>query len=110
MSDAQVINQLHITQSFRWYNYSWKNNPPIDPKDIISHSSNHHIIAANQDVLDAVSHIKRYDLVDLEGYLVDVQSSKADWSWHTSVSRFDTGGGACKLFWVTRVDDDAPLQ
>lgn len=101
MSDAAVLNQLNITQAFRWYHYTWKNNPPIDPNEIISHSSNHHIIAANQDVLDLVGHFKRYDVVDLTGYLVDVLNFRNNWSWHTSVSRFDTGGGACKLFWVT---------
>ena len=102
MSDAHVINQLHITQSFRWYHFSWRNNPPIAQSEITSHSSNHHIIAADQNVLDAVAHFKRYDLVELEGYLVDVQNNKDNWSWHTSLSRTDTGGGACEIFWVTR--------
>jgi hypothetical protein len=101
MSDASVINQLNITQGGRWYNYSWSKNSPIDQSEIISHSSNYHIIAANQDVLDVVQHFKRYDLIEMEGYLVDIQSNKKDWSWHTSLSRTATGGGSCKLFWVT---------
>jgi len=101
MSNAAVINQLDISQDGRWYYYHWSQNPPIDPSQIISHSSNHHIIAANQEVLDAVAHFKMYDVVELEGYLVDVQNNKMDWRWHTSVSRFDSGDGACKLFWVT---------
>jgi len=101
MSDAAIINQLEISQDGRWYNYHWNNSPPLAPSEIISHSSNNHIIAANQEVLDAVGHFKRYDVVDLKGYLVDVQSNKKDWNWHTSVSQYDSGGGACKLFWVT---------
>ena len=101
MSDAAVINQLHITQWFRFYHYSWKNDPPIDPNEIISHSANNHIIAANQQVSDAVGHFKRYDVVELEGYLVDIHNNKDNWIWQTSLTRTDTGGGACELFWVT---------
>lgn len=102
MSDAVVINQLNITQGSRWYEYSWRKSPPIDLFEIISHSSNHHIVAGDQDVLEAVESFKRYNVVDLEGYLVEIQSNKENWVWHTSLSRFDTGEGACKLFWVTK--------
>jgi len=101
MSDGAVINQMNITQGSRWYNYAWSKTPPIDVADIISHSSNHHIIAANQDILDIISHFKIYQLVEMEGYLVDIQNFQKNWYWHTSLSRFDTGGGACKIFWVT---------
>jgi len=101
MSDAKVINQLDISQGGRWYNYHWSNYPPVDPSLIISHSSNNHIIAADQNVLEAVKHFKWYDVIDLEGYLVDIKSNKEDWSWHTSLSRTDTGGGSCEVFWVT---------
>jgi len=101
MSDAKVINQLDISQDGRWYNYHWSKDPPIDPNEIISHSANNHIIAGNQDVLEEVKRFKMYDVVALEGYLVDIQSNKEDWSWHTSLSRTDTGGGSCEVFWVT---------
>jgi len=101
MSEAGVINQLYISQGGRWYNYHWIKYPPIDPSEIIAHSSNNHIIAADQVVLGQVEHFKRYDVVDLEGYLVDIQSNKENWVWHTSLSRTDTGGGACEVFWVT---------
>ncbi|MDE2027608.1 MAG: hypothetical protein KGK03_08870 [Candidatus Omnitrophica bacterium] len=105
MSDASVINRLDISQGGRWYNYSWQGSAPIPLDEIISHSANNHIIAADKDVLDAVAHFKRYDVVDLEGYLVDVESKKKDWSWHTSLSRTDFGGGSCELFWVNNALD-----
>ena len=101
MSDAMIINQLNISQDSRWYNYHWNNNPPLDPSEIISHSSNNHIIAADQNVLETIKRTKRYDVIELEGYLVDIQSKKKDWNWHTSLSRTDTTGGSCELFWVT---------
>jgi len=42
-------------------------------------------------------------LVALDGYLVD--ANRADgWHWRTSLTRDDTGDGACELFYVTSVD------
>ena len=39
------------------------------------------------------------DVVSLSGFLVDV--SRADgWRWTSSLSREDSGGGACELLWV----------
>jgi len=101
MSDPIVINQLDFSQGGRWFNYHWNNGPPIDPSEIIAHSSNNHIIAADQNVLEAVQSFKRYDVVELDGYLVDIQSNMQSWWWHTSLSRFDSGEGSCKVFWVT---------
>ncbi len=102
LSDAKVINALHITQGGRWYNYSWKGAPPVDPGLIVSHSANNHIIAADSRVLKQVEMIKRFDVVTLKGYLVDITRPDG-WSWHTSLSRDDSGSGACELFWVEAV-------
>ena len=101
MSDAKVINQLNIYQFGRWYYYHWSNSPPVDPYIIASDSSNNHIIAGNQDVLEAVQHFKRYDAIELDGYLVDIISNKENWNWHSSLSRIDTGEGSCEVYWVT---------
>jgi hypothetical protein len=100
MSDAKILNRLNIFQMGRWYFYRWSHSPPADPFVMSSHSSNNHIITDNEDVLNAVRHFKRYDVVDLEGYLVDIQSNKENWYWDTSLSRTDTGDGSCEVFWV----------
>lgn len=101
MSEASVINQLKISQSGRWYEYRWEKFPPIDPSLIISHSANNHIIPANDQVLDVIKKIKQHDVVELQGYLVDIQDKQQNWQWHTSLSRTDTAGGSCEVFWVT---------
>ena len=107
MSDATVINALKISQDGRWYNYSWNNFPPIEVKNIICHSSNNHIIAATKDILKQIKSLKRFDVVILEGYLVDV--SKPDgWNWRTSLRRDDTLGGSCEIFWVDMVKTSIP--
>lgn len=101
MSEAKVINQLKITQGWRWYEYHWTNDPPINPNEIVSHSANNHIIASDHDVFKSIKSIKKYDVVDLEGYLVNIQSADGNWHWNSSLSRTDTAGGSCELFWVT---------
>ena len=103
MSDAKVINQLKITQDGRWYNYYWKNPPPIAPGEIAHHSANTHIIASDRDILKEVKSIKRFDVVDLEGYLVNI-SREDGWHWQSSLSRDDTG---CEVFWVNKIEVQA---
>jgi hypothetical protein len=103
MSDAAVLNALKISQGGRWYNYYWKGTPPITPEEIGNHSANNHIVAADRNVLRQIEAIKRYDIVSLRGYLVDF-SRPDGWSWHTSMRRDDTAGGACELFWVESVE------
>jgi hypothetical protein len=99
MSDAAVINALKVTQGGRWYNYSWRKNPPLDTGEINLHSSNHHIIPADRKILSKIASIRRLDSVLLKGYLVSI--SRADgWHWNSSLSREDTGGGSCEVFWV----------
>jgi hypothetical protein len=101
MSDQAVLDQLEISQSSRWYRLKW-NPAPIPERDIMGHSSNMHIIPANPVVEDALDRVKAGQLVQLEGYLVDVRGDNG-FIWTTSLSRDDTGDGACELFYVERL-------
>jgi hypothetical protein len=44
-------------------------------------------------------------IVTARGYLVDVRGP-GGFTWNTSLSRTDTGAGACELFWVEALDAD----
>jgi hypothetical protein len=44
MSDQQVLDRLHITQSMRFFWYEYQNPPPIPKDQIINHATNIHII------------------------------------------------------------------
>jgi hypothetical protein len=103
MSIASVINDLRISQSGRWYEYSWRNEPPLDPSLIATHSANTHCLPANADVRRALLAVKRHDLVTLEGYLVEV-NGPGGFRWRSSLTRDDTGGGSCEILWVTAVN------
>lgn len=104
MSVASVINDLSISQSGRWYEYSFRNEPPLDPSAIAKHSANTHCLPANPDVCQKLLAVKRHDLVTLEGYLVEVAGADG-YHWRSSLTRDDTRGGSCEVLWVTTVID-----
>jgi hypothetical protein len=103
MSIAGVINDLSISQSGRWYEYRWSDEPPLDPRTIATHSANTHCIPANAQIRRQLFAIQRHDLVTLTGYLVEVASGDG-YHWRSSLTREDTRGGACEVMWVTKVE------
>ncbi len=103
MSDALVINQLDISQGGRWYQYYWKDQPPIEQGEIITHSANTHILPATSEVLKRVKQVRRHDVVEMDGFLVDSVSQKSGATLKTSLSRSDSGAGSCEVFWVTGI-------
>jgi len=46
MSDNAIIKQLAISQGSRFYHYSWRGDPPIDPALIVRSSANTHLVPA----------------------------------------------------------------
>ena len=102
MSVSGVINSLKISQSGRWYEYSWSGDPPLDPGQISRHSANTHCLPANADVKKRLLAVKRHELVSLQGYLVEVSKSDG-YRWRSSLSRDDTRGGSCEVMWITGV-------
>ena len=102
MSEAAVINALHISQDHRWYEYSWPGEPPIALSEIARSSANMHMIPAEPAVRARLLEVKRHELVEFSGYLVEIRRADG-WHWRSSTSREDTGGGACEVVWVEAV-------
>lgn len=102
MSIAAVINDLKISQSGRWYEYSWRGEAPLDPNQIATHSANTHCIPANDGVRRQLLSVRRHELVTLEGYLVEIAGPDG-FKRRSSLTRDDTGGGACEIVYVTRL-------
>lgn len=103
MSVASVINELKISQSGRWYEFSYSGDAPLDQRQIEIHSANTHCLPADDAVRDRLLAVKRHELVTMEGYLVEVTSDDG-YRWRSSLTREDTGAGACEVMWVTRLD------
>jgi hypothetical protein len=99
MSDQRVLDQLRITQSMRFYWYEYKMPPPIPPDQIISHSTNLHVIPATPAIASRCKSLRTGSLIRLGGELVEA-TAPAIGTWRSSLSRTDTGNGACELMWV----------
>lgn len=101
MTKSQIYSQVKVSQSNRWYRWH-VDTPPIPLREIETHSANIHIIAANSQVAKQINAIKAGDLVYLKGALVEIER-KDGWKWRSSLSREDTGAGACELMRVDQV-------
>ncbi len=103
MSDQAVLDQMGFGQTQRWYRYWPKGRQfPIPVEEMVSHSANMHMIPADKATLRLLRSVRAGDLISLDGYLVSV-SSEEGWRWDTSLSRTDTGNGACEVVWVKRL-------
>jgi hypothetical protein len=98
MSDSRVLSAIDISQSNRFY--FWRTQDmPVPRREIERNSANMHLIPANDSVADAMGQVREGSLVALEGYLVRVDASDG-WHWVSSLTRDDTGNGACEVIWV----------
>ncbi len=103
MSDSGVLARLDISQSNRWYYYHWSTDAPPIPKDeIVRSSANMHMIPANDDVRRALRRVREGDLVHLEGQLIEAHGKDGS-VWRSSMTRDDTGDGACEVVYVRKL-------
>ena len=102
MSDSAVLDRLQISQGNRFYFYRWSDAPPIPPAEIAEHSANMHLIPASDEVRERLDQVRVGQVVALSGYLVRVRAPDG-WRWNSSLTRSDTGNGACELVWVQDV-------
>ncbi|MGZ5021060.1 MAG: hypothetical protein ACXWFY_00570 [Chthoniobacterales bacterium] len=99
MSDQSVLDQLKITQSMRFFWYEYRLPPPIPQDEIIRHSTNLHIIPANDVIESECESARAGELIHLDGELVEATGPNIG-TWRSSLRRDDTGNGACELFLV----------
>jgi len=101
MSDNQVLEQIDISQRNRFY--FWRVEQfPISKNEIIRHSSNMHMIPSDDQVAQQLAKVRTGDVVAITGQLVKIHADDG-WQWQSSLSRTDTGSGACELVWVKAV-------
>ena len=103
MSDQRVLDQLSVTQGRRWYWLRPKHeNLPVSMQVLQAKSANMHIIPGTELAIDVLRKVRAGDVVRFSGVLVE-----ASWPdgarWRSSVSRTDTGDGACELVWVRAI-------
>lgn len=102
MREDAVLDQLEISQSGRWYRYRWRGTPPLPPQDIVRSSANMHLIPARPDVARTLRAVREDDRVRIDGWLVQAEAADG-WRWRSSLSRDDSGAGACELIYVCAI-------
>lgn len=100
MADPTVYEPLGITQSGRWYRYRWGGQgPPIPLPEIVRSSANMHIVPADANVERALDQVREGRMVRLHGWLIEARRDDG-WAWRSSLTREDSGDGACELVYV----------
>jgi hypothetical protein len=101
MSDNRILRDFKIAQSARFY--SWRPLTELPIRAVISHSANTHVIPADPAIRSQLARLRVGQVVHLTGLLVD--GVRADGAYfHTSLSRDDTGAGACEVMLVQEVE------
>jgi hypothetical protein len=100
MSDSKVLADIKISQGNRFY--YWRTEYwPIPRRDIETHSANWHVIPADDRVRAALDSLRAGSVVELRGRLVDIDGPET--RMNTSLTRLDTGAGACEILLASAV-------
>lgn len=102
MSDKVILSQIQIRQANRFYYWrvaQW----PIPRAEIETHSANMHMIPADDALEDTLKSIKVGQIVTITGWLVEAKQANG-WHWRSSLTRNDTGAGACELVFVQSLE------
>lgn len=103
MSDSAVLSAFRISQSARAFHWSAA-ELPIPEDEILTSAANMHLIPADDAVRSRIEQVRAGDVVAFEGSLVEVFAREDDWSWCSSLSRHDTGNGACEVVYVESIE------
>ncbi|QNN48216.1 hypothetical protein H9L17_11800 [Thermomonas brevis] len=101
MTDDAVLARLSLSQGGRWYHYRWQGDPPIPVAEIGRSSANMHMVPADDRVAAALARIEAGQRVRIDGWLIRIDG--ANWHWRSSLTRDDSGGGACELVYACAV-------
>jgi hypothetical protein len=101
MADPEVLRHISISQRNRWY-FWHAEQLPIERRQIEIHSANMHLIPASPEVANTLAGLKEGQQIRLSGQLVRVDGDDG-YRWASSLSREDTGDGACELIWVEQL-------
>ncbi|MFK7840252.1 MAG: hypothetical protein AB8B83_07970 [Bdellovibrionales bacterium] len=102
MSNPNVLRSIQISQSNRFYYFSYQSRPPVAHHVIARSSANMHMVAANQGIENKLKSVKNGDVVHIRGFLTKIKTENG-WRWKSSTTRNDTGAGACELVYVNDI-------
>ena len=101
MSDTAVVDALEFSQMGRFLYWKPKDRTsfPLTPAQTIAQAAQVHAVPADAAIERRLRGLRPGQVVRLSGYLVDIRGSNG-FLWRTSLSRDDTGDGACEIMWI----------
>jgi len=101
MSDEAILKDIKISQSNRFY--YWRVDAfPIPRREIETQSANMHMIPADDSIASKLKSVKTGQVVKIKGFLVRADAPDG-WHWRSSLTREDTGNGACEVVFVKEI-------
>ena len=101
MSDSAVLAHFRVTQGGRFFTI-YPDEEAIDLDTALRGSANMHLIPATVTVRRQLDKVRPGNIVRMQGKLVNA-SRDDGYTWNTSLTRNDTGAGACELFYVEAI-------
>lgn len=98
MSDSTILDKMELSQSGRFFHWHVK-DLPIPEREIIESAANMHLIPADAIVEREIKRTRSGNVVSFDGYLVEADGP-GGYRWISSLTRSDSGAGACELVWV----------
>jgi len=102
MSDSAVLGHFRVTQGARFFTI-YPDEQAIDLQTALLNAANMHLIPATSLLRDAMKQVRPGNVVHLRGKLISAQGPNG-FTWSSSLTRTDTGAGACELFYVESLE------
>lgn len=104
LSDSAIIDRLEFSQMGRFFYWQPKKGPfPLPAGTLITHMAQMHMIPSTKAIEERLKSLRPGQIVTAKGFLVDVRGANG-FVWRTSMTRTDTGDGACEIVWVESLD------
>ena len=97
--------QFKFRQKKRYGYYRWKVDmpPSLSQEEIVKSFANMHLIPSTISVAHEIAKVKKGDVIHIDGWLVQAKHDNG-WLIKSSLSREDTGVGACEVIWVCNIN------
>jgi hypothetical protein len=102
MSDSAVLEHFRVTQGGRFFTI-YPDEQAIDMMVALHSAANMHLIPASGTLEDELKRVRPGNVVRLRGQLVSALGPN-NFTWRSSLTRTDTGNGACELFYVEAME------
>ena len=64
-------------------------------------NANMYMVPSKEWIAKQLDSVKEGQIVALKGFLVRIDAKDQQWHWQSSLTREDTGAGACELIYLT---------